>query len=203
MSTLPMRELADDDPVPLRDAVDEVAAALAGHMRGALNGDQQQKYVHAQMAVDEELRGATTAAQLFDMFRRSRHPGSYRYRDVYPYHIAVYRLECIRVALERLLERAAAEQKWQEWRERPLIPRSFVYFIEAGGFIKIGFTTDLASRLLSLDTASPHRLNVIRQEPGTLTDEAAYHERFADLWVKGEWFRFEGALRDYLEGSAP
>jgi hypothetical protein len=80
--------------------------------------------------------------------------------------------------------------------------QGWVYFIEAGGYIKIGFTGSVPSRLAQIETATPFVLTLLRQEPGTLETEMAFHKRFGALHVKGEWFRFEGELREYLEGNS-
>jgi hypothetical protein len=39
-------------------------------------------------------------------------------------------------------------------------------------------------------------------EPGSMEDEARYHKQFEDAHAKGEWFRYEGGLRAFLEKAA-
>jgi T5orf172 domain len=66
---------------------------------------------------------------------------------------------------------------------------SFVYFIECGDFIKIGGATSMRSRLSGLATGNPYQLKVL----ATITDdthtESALHNRFAESFHRGEWFR--------------
>lgn len=67
-----------------------------------------------------------------------------------------------------------------------------VYFIcspsQPGSPIKIGFTTDLKKRLKSLQTGSPNKLEVLAVVAACVTQERAYHERFAAHRLNGEWF---------------
>lgn len=74
----------------------------------------------------------------------------------------------------------------------------WVYFLRAGDFVKIGYTTDLASRLKRLQTGSPHELRLLVLLPGTKYDEATFHRRFGSLRAHGEWFKLDGALLDFL-----
>jgi hypothetical protein len=90
------------------------------------------------------------------------------------------------------LERVAAERqltdylvKTVEVRKRP----SFVYFIECGDYIKIGYATSIRARLCSLTTSTPYPLNVLATIDGDKHTEAILHARFADAFHRGEWFR--------------
>jgi len=80
----------------------------------------------------------------------------------------------------------------------------FVYFIEASesGFLKIGWAKDPVKRLRELQTGCPYELTILGQCPGSLEDEAAFHRTYADLRVRGEWFRLDGALRERFAGAA-
>lgn len=77
-----------------------------------------------------------------------------------------------------------------------------IYFIEAvgTGLVKIGFTNRWVSqRLRELQTTSPHHLQLLHAFEGTAGDERAAHVKFAKLHHRGEWFRFEAAIREFLE----
>lgn len=86
--------------------------------------------------------------------------------------------------------------------ERPRTPwprEERVYFVEALGFVKIGRSVDVDSRLKSFATSLPVEPKLLGTVPGGLDDqgrsvEAVFHERFAHLRVRGEWFRHEGEL---------
>lgn len=70
------------------------------------------------------------------------------------------------------------------------VQRGFVYVIQAvgTGMVKIGYTTDVAKRLASLQTGSAHELVLVDQWGGTEAKERELHERFAEHRIRGEWF---------------
>lgn len=68
---------------------------------------------------------------------------------------------------------------------------SWVYFITTADAdrVKIGFTKNSPSaRLRELQTGSPQELCIIATEPGSICNERALHDRFADYRLHGEWF---------------
>ena len=82
-------------------------------------------------------------------------------------------------------------------------PRTgIIYFICGGEGVKIGFSTNHNIRLAALQSASPVPLTLTAQIAGTLQDERALHKRFKDYRLHGEWFRFDGALKKFVEGLA-
>lgn len=85
-------------------------------------------------------------------------------------------------------------------RSRPVKPE--VYFVLQRGTpsLKIGFTTDLGIRLSHLQISSPHDLICL----GTIHDpernlEEELHRRFFEYRVRGEWFRMEGELFQFIK----
>lgn len=85
------------------------------------------------------------------------------------------------------------------------VPRKagWIYVIQSGEFIKIGFATDVAKRVRGLETGSPHPIAVLHEMRGTLEDEARFHGRFASYRVRGEWFRKDGDLAAWMEAGFP
>jgi hypothetical protein len=82
-----------------------------------------------------------------------------------------------------------------------------VYFIQAGesdadgsALVKIGFTTDVASRMRQLQTASPMRLKVLDQVIGTHAIEAYFHRLLRARHVQGEWFKLNSDSISYALG---
>lgn len=73
---------------------------------------------------------------------------------------------------------------WQPERD------GFVYFIGGTdtGDIKIGFSANPSDRRKALQTSSPVRLEILATLPGKIAVEGAYHKRFADHRLTGEWF---------------
>lgn len=74
----------------------------------------------------------------------------------------------------------------------------FVYFISAGPFIKIGLSKAPFGRVESLQPWCPYTLELELVVPGTPGDEAAFHWLFLEYRVRGEWFRHEGRLKEFL-----
>lgn len=73
---------------------------------------------------------------------------------------------------------------------RRTYPTGFVYAIQAGdgGPVKIGWTTDLRSRICDLQVANPEKLSVALSFPGTQADEMALQRRCRQHHIRGEWF---------------
>lgn len=78
-----------------------------------------------------------------------------------------------------------------------------VYFVRSGKLIKIGFTKDLEGRVSRLQTGSPYDLQLLASIDGTRRDEQALHSRFANLNVRGEWFRGHSSLMAYIRKVTP
>lgn len=85
---------------------------------------------------------------------------------------------------------------------------SRVYFLRCGGFIKIGFTTNLSSRIDTITKSGGVRMpdglpywtaEVVTATPGDMQDEKALHKRFAHLRHTGEWFIEAPELTEYIE----
>ena len=76
-----------------------------------------------------------------------------------------------------------------------------IYFLKNGRrkLVKIGFSSDHATRIGSIQMATPDKLKLIATIPGSRALEAELHKRFAKYHVQGEWFSVDGALATYLE----
>jgi hypothetical protein len=74
----------------------------------------------------------------------------------------------------------------------------YVYFVQAGTFIKIGFTSHLPARLAELSVGSAEELKLVRYEIGDADRERHYHVRFAAFRMRGEWFKLAGELAQFL-----
>lgn len=79
-----------------------------------------------------------------------------------------------------------------------------VYFVEGkeGEGVKIGFTTDLKSRIRSLQTSTPHKLSLLNKiEDAFVEDEYKAHKFFSSCKLSGEWFDIsEDDVEDYIFG---
>lgn len=79
---------------------------------------------------------------------------------------------------------------------------SMIYFIKAGGYVKIGFSADPVARLRQLQTSSPIEMEIILTMKGLQTTEATLHRVFEDLQVERggtEWFRYSGRLKSCVD----
>lgn len=70
-----------------------------------------------------------------------------------------------------------------------------IYFIRSGGYIKIGWTSNLKNRMRGYlpDTT------LLAVKPGTRRDENRIHKRFAHLTTHGrEWFPLAPQITEYI-----
>lgn len=95
-------------------------------------------------------------------------------------------------------ERSRLVRRMARAKKREKFPVGKVYFVRSGKLIKIGFTTDLEGRVSRLQTGSPYDLQLLGTIEGTQRDEQALHRRFANLNVRGEWFRSHASLMGYI-----
>lgn len=79
-------------------------------------------------------------------------------------------------------------------RREPLGP-GVVYFVRIGDVVKIGFTTNSQRRMSNL---MPDE--VLHMQPGTMQDEKRLHVAFRHLRVRGERFRPDPELMDFIRG---
>ena len=83
----------------------------------------------------------------------------------------------------------------------PKHKRGFVYFmrIDGKGHVKIGFAKEISKRLKQHGTSTPGEPQLVGFIPGTVETEGALHKKYAALCVRGEWFKYAGALKDFVE----
>jgi hypothetical protein len=114
-----------------------------------------------------------------------------------------------RDSFEERQRRAAAGELRKAHLPRPRIglpgryqrSRNVVYFILATGLgmVKIGKTSGhVKRRLVALQTASPVELKCIGTVPGGSDAECILHTHFARLHVRGEWFRMDDEITEFL-----
>lgn len=80
-----------------------------------------------------------------------------------------------------------------------------IYVIQCGDFpiVKIGHTKsdNLQKRFHTLQGGNPFRLKVLTYFEGEIEQEKALHQRFWGLRVRGEWFRLEGSLVEFVRSK--
>lgn len=86
-------------------------------------------------------------------------------------------------------------------RSGPVLQKGKVYFIKCGGAVKIGFSIDPKLRLKELQTATPDDLELLGAMAGTTETEDELQARFAEYQIRGEWFRADPVLLDFIARS--
>lgn len=80
----------------------------------------------------------------------------------------------------------------------PRVRISGVYFVGSRSHVKIGHARDIGGRARSLQTSHAEPLQLLAWEDGGQKRERELHQQFASYRERGEWFRPEGTLRDYI-----
>jgi hypothetical protein len=127
-----------------------------------------------------------------------QHPTS---KSGMPYYAAAGRTKLFTDENIRWIAKAIDDEK-AERKERNEAAKSddgFVYFIEAGDFIKIGYTRSPVARGIKMTTDSPFELKLLHLEDGTFKREKVIHRHFAAIRVRGEWFRKTPELLEFIE----
>lgn len=75
---------------------------------------------------------------------------------------------------------------------------SGIYIVGFHGYIKIGWSDNIRTRLKSLQQALPETLLLHATMPGSVDDERALHRRFSEYSTRGEWFRRCGELVAFI-----
>lgn len=76
-----------------------------------------------------------------------------------------------------------------------------LYFITENDcyeFVKIGYTDNLVARLAALQSSNPREIILLGTKEGLIEDEKELHIKFNHLRVRGEWFKYNEELRNYL-----
>lgn len=66
---------------------------------------------------------------------------------------------------------------------------TYVYCIKAGSTFKIGYAKKPRQRLISMQTGSATKLEMMAMRPGGEDAETAMHAALDKFWLRGEWFR--------------
>jgi hypothetical protein len=78
---------------------------------------------------------------------------------------------------------------------------SFVYFMRLEsplGEIKIGVSSDVEARRASLQSNNPYPIIILATRPGGVREEYAVQRKFLHLRLRGEWFKPDEELLEYI-----
>lgn len=81
----------------------------------------------------------------------------------------------------------------------PIPPKPVVYAIAGADKIKIGVTANLETRLPTLQTGSPVRLELLACVPGGEKLERRIHKHLDGYRCHGEWFIADGLVLEVVE----
>ena len=102
-----------------------------------------------------------------------------------------YHLGIIASALIELKEKAPKPKP----RKADLrVAEGFVYFVRRGDLVKIGYSSDVRTRVRNLESMGGGGFDEVVVTPGDRAKEAGYHRQFKELRSTGEWFRCEGPI---------
>lgn len=78
-----------------------------------------------------------------------------------------------------------------------------VYFVQAGegGPIKIGVACNVEKRIGKMRVDNAAKLTLLGVIDGGRAEEKSLHNRFGDAWIRGEWFRPEPLLVDWINAN--
>jgi len=82
---------------------------------------------------------------------------------------------------------------------RSTVVHGWTYFVRDGDAIKIGSSIRPQKRVEAIQTGSPRTIELLAIVPQSVADEFTTHQKFAHLRSRGEWFRAEPDLLDYIE----
>jgi Meiotically Up-regulated Gene 113 (MUG113) protein len=74
----------------------------------------------------------------------------------------------------------------------------WVYFMYCAGMVKIGYSRSLARRIVKMRTDMPHPFELIHADEGGPKTERMLHREFAELRVRGEWFKADKKIFDHI-----
>jgi hypothetical protein len=77
----------------------------------------------------------------------------------------------------------------------------YVYFmrVDGRGPVKIGFSVNVAQRLSNHGVSNSGKPVLVASMHGTKATEKRLHNKYGDLHIKGEWFKYTGALKAFVE----
>lgn len=79
--------------------------------------------------------------------------------------------------------------------------KTFIYFMRAGEFIKIGHSRNWRSRMSDMQTGSPHTIVPLLVLIAAESDERKLHVRFRKSRFRGEWFHSSPAIQSYIKDN--
>ncbi len=80
---------------------------------------------------------------------------------------------------------------------------SGIYVVGFDNYIKIGWSDDLSERLRTIKTSIPVPLTIYASYSCQKINERILHRRFRKHRTRGEWYRNEGDVADWIKRKCP
>jgi hypothetical protein len=80
-----------------------------------------------------------------------------------------------------------------------LVAPAGIYIVGFSNFIKIGWSSFIEKRIEEIQCGVPEKLTIHRCLEGTMRHERYLHHRFSKQRLRGEWFRLEGELAEWIK----
>jgi hypothetical protein len=77
--------------------------------------------------------------------------------------------------------------------------KSYIYFLHAGNYIKIGYSQDIHKRIKQLQTGSPFKLRLVLAIEGGVKLEKQLHKKFNKYRHQNEWFYYNLDIANFIE----
>lgn len=78
---------------------------------------------------------------------------------------------------------------------------TFIYFLRAGEFVKIGKSKRWKSRMSNMQVGSPYTIVPLLILVGPPIIEKKLHNQFRHDHFRGEWFRMSQAIRNFIKSK--
>lgn len=82
-------------------------------------------------------------------------------------------------------------------KQKAVLPEK-IYALCVGGYIKIGTSRDVQSRLRCTQTHHARRVDLLGVWPGGEKEETEAHSDLLEFHVRGEWFKDTPEVRRYI-----
>jgi hypothetical protein len=78
-----------------------------------------------------------------------------------------------------------------------------VYFIKVNNRVKIGYSSNMSKRFLSLKTSNPYsnEIELLLLIDGEKSYEKKLHKKFSDVRICGEWFLYSSEIKDFIKSN--
>ena len=102
-----------------------------------------------------------------------------------------------------LRRRAKSGESTSEPIRPNILQGESIYVVGFNIYVKIGWTTDMSRRIEELECRLPEPLIIHATFKGTRRIETALHGKYDAYRLRGEWFRLEGHLADWIAAGCP